>query len=227
MDIEDYKEIGESSGRCRAKIYEMLEQVFVCMPDAGFIEDIISGIYDGNFNAIGGIGNLDLRRGVSLLESYLSGIKSRLKPEVIEEIAVDRTRILRVTSDRTYRLPYESLYTASFGAGDVVSQVRDFYIKAGIVPGEDAAEMPDYLGVEIDFMYQLCLREIGSWTSRKDAGEVISLEKEFMETHLGKWAGLYCEEAGRYCLTDYYRGFLKILVGFIKTEMEYLSCAGV
>jgi putative dimethyl sulfoxide reductase chaperone len=223
MSIEDYKVSGESSGRCRAAIYGLLVRVFVSLPDAGLVDDFTSGVYDDLFNGFGGIGNKALRYGISYLDSYRSSIQSAVASKILDEIAVDRTRILRVTSDKAYRLPYESLYKASRSASDVISQVKSFYMKSGMVPAEDAGEMPDYLGVELDFMYALCQMETDLLDSGQDSMEIVELEKEFLNEHLGKWISIFCDEAGKQSCTDFYKGFLKIMSGFIEIEANYLS----
>jgi putative dimethyl sulfoxide reductase chaperone len=227
VDKKDYYTTGESSGLRRAAMYDLLESVFICMPGVEFLEDLKTGCYDEDLGHWGTAGNSNLSRGIACLKSYLSSIQTRKPAEILEEIAVDRTALLRVTSDRNYRLPYESLYTPAGRAGDIISRLKGFYSRAGIVPEENIGEMLDYIGVEIDFMFQLCLKETGQWAERQDARPVMELEREFLEGHLGRWVNAFYTGAEPYCRTDFYRGFLQMLAGFMETELEYLKAAGV
>jgi len=50
-----------------------------------------------------------------------------------------------------------------------------------------------------------------------------AIEREFLRRHLGRWAGAYCAEAEKRSRTDFYRGFLAVLDGFITAEISYLD----
>ncbi len=219
--------MGKTSSLDRAKIYGFLERIFVSLPDEELVNDLLSGNVDEFLETLDGMGSTDLRRGVAHVKSYLTSVQTSESAKILEEISVDRTRILRTAADKSFKLPYESLFIPARNPAEIIAAVKEFYSKAGIMPEDSICEMPDYFGVEFDFMYQLCLREAQQKESGQDAKPTIRLEKEFLQLHLGRWLGAYCREAEKYCRTDFYRGFLEILAGFIEIEMDYLSGLGV
>jgi len=76
-------------------------------------------------------------------------------------LLVDRTRVLYATGEKGFRPPYERLYSDNpTGDGLLLQALNRFDRKAGISLEDESCESPDFLFVELDFMKQLCFREI-------------------------------------------------------------------
>ena len=142
--------------------------------------------------------------------------------EVIVELSVDRTGILRATGHTNLKPPYEGLYKNDKNIGASALEVKNCYRKAGLLPDETIPEPLDYLCVELDFMKNLCRREQEQWSSAVDATETVANEEKFLREHLGSWVGEFCSQAEKHALTDFYRGFLVILDAVVSIDMEYL-----
>jgi TorA maturation chaperone TorD len=206
----------------RAAIYGVLLRVFAHLPDGALLAEIQGETFRSFADSCCGPGGSGLNRGMDQIKSYCSSLTSLPEEHELNRLSVDRTRVLRATGDRGLKPPYESLYKGGPDRSGTFLSLKNAYRKAGLLPDETACEMPDFLCVQLDFMYQLILREIDEW-SRGTDGTVILVEEEgFLREHLGSWVSTYCTEAGKYARTEFYRGFLTVLDDFITMETEYL-----
>jgi len=211
-----------NSAIARSKIYYFILHSFIRLPDAGLVEELKSPEFLEFINIFYDAGNIRLKQANAAIRSYCAGIESRDPEDVLNELAVDRTRLLRGTFSKTLRPPYESLYVPAINTGDIISFVKNDYRKAGILPDENIGEMLDYLGVELDFMYQLCLCEEEKRHTGEDVIPTIILEEEFLNNHLGAWIGSYCRLAEPEAMTDFFRGILLFIDAFIDTEIKLI-----
>jgi len=206
----------------RSKIYYFILHSFIRIPDAGLVEELKSREFLEFINIYCSAGNIKLKQANAAIRSYCTDIAFRDSADVLNELAVDRTRLLRGTFGKTLRPPYESLYVPAINTGDIISFVKNDYRKAGILPDENVGEMLDYLGVELDFMYQLCLREEEKRNTGEDVIPTIILEEGFLNNHLGVWIGSYCRLAEPEAVTDFFRGILLFIDAFIDTEIKLI-----
>ena len=207
----------------RAAFYDLLVGVFRHLPDRDFLMRIERGDFQDFFARCCELENGRLNSGVALLNSYQGSIRGRPEGEVLTELSVDRTKMLRGTGHEDLKPPYEGLYTRKQSMGDSVLEVRRSYRKAGLMPDETVHESPDYLCVELDFMKQLCLREQEQWRHDGRVKETITQEEEFLREHLGTWVGEFCGVMGKHGLTDFYKGFSLILDAFVTMDKEWLG----
>jgi len=207
----------------RAAFYDLLVAVFRHLPDRDLLTRIERGDFQNFLVRCCELRNGRLNSGVDLLNSYGARIRGRPEGEVLTELSVDRTKMLRGTGHEDLKPPYEGLYTRKKSMGDSVLEVRRSYRKAGLMPHETVHESPDYLCVELDFMKQLCLREQDQWLHEGGLKETIRQEEEFLREHLGTWVGDFCRAVGKHGQTDFYKGFSLILDAFIGMDREWLG----
>ena len=207
----------------RAAFYDLLVAVFSHLPDRELFMRIERGEFQDFFARCCELQNGRLDSGVELLDSYRAGIRGRTEGQVLTELSVDRTRILRGTGHEGLKPPYEGLYIRRKAIGDSVLEVRRSYRKVGLLPDETVHESPDYLCVELDFMKQLCLREEEEWGRDGGVRETIRHEEEFLREHLGAWVGDFCGAVVQHGLTDFYKGFALILESFLAMDGEWLG----
>ena len=207
----------------RAALYDLLVAVFRHLPDRALLGRIGRGEFQGHLARCCKLENGRFNAGLDLLTSYQSRIQGRPDEDVLTELSVDRTKILRGTGHPDLRPPYEGLYRSRKSMGDSVLEIRRFYRKAGLLPDETVGESPDYLCVELDFMKQLCLREQDRWLHDRDVRETVTQEEEFLKEHLGQWVGDFASAVEKHAVTDFYRGFSLILAGFVAMDREWLE----
>jgi TorA maturation chaperone TorD len=212
----------------RSALYALLVTVFGRLPDMPFITRVKSPDFLELLDICGSLDDASLAAGVAAIRSYRSHMEVTSDEEMLNELSVDRTSILRASGHADLRPPYEGLYRNEKGRGASAQELKRCYRKAGLLPDETVAEAPDYLCVELDFMSRLCRREQAQWLSGEDVAETIADQEEFLRDHLGKWIGEFCSEAEKHALTDFYKGFLVMLDRFVGLDLEYLqSLAGV
>jgi TorA maturation chaperone TorD len=223
----------------RAAFYDLLVAVFRLLPDQVLLARIKDGEFERLLGSHRGLGDRGIRAGLDRISSYQMAARERPVEEVLAELAVDRTRILRGTGHPDMKPPYEGLYRKGAGFGDSVLKLRKFYRKAGLVPDEAVNDSADYLCVELDFMKQLCLREESLRRHKGEAEETIAataagtiaetiartieLQEEFIRLHLGNWVGEFCRAVEKHASTDFYRGFTLILDTYIRMDREWLG----
>jgi len=206
----------------RAKIYDLLLGIFSYLPDQQLLSKIRGDDLKNALNALSQLNSARCGSGLDLIDSYQSSIKFRPDDEVLIELSVDRTKILRGTGHPDLKPPYEGLYKAGRDVGQSLLEVKRFYRESGMLPDETVHEPPDYICVELDFMKQTCLKEQDLWNSEGDVLKVIAIEEAFLTEHLGSWVGEFCQQVERHALTDFYRGFAVIMEAVVLTDMQYM-----
>ncbi len=209
--------------RGRTNLYNLLTCVFGQLPDESLLGRIKSSDLQELLDTCSQMENPGLKSGIDYVKSYIAGMESKSSEALLNELSVDRTRLLRAPGDRNLKPPYEGLYQNDKYTGASVLQLKNFYREAGLLPDEAVTEPPDYLCVELDFMHQLCHRESEQWLSGANGTATLAIEERFLREHLGSWVGEFCAQAEKYASTDFYRGFLAILDAFIAIDMEYLQ----
>lgn len=208
----------------RAGMYDLLAGIFSSLPDKVFVDRIKgrdSRCYLEQFRAIN---NKRLRAGLDSILEFLADTEHMQDEAVANQLAVDRTRIVRTPLNTELKAPYEGLYKRGETVNSIILKVKSFYRKAGLLPDDSVQETPDYLGIELDFMSNLCRREQGQWESGGEgAAGTLRMEEEFLANHLGSWAGEFCRQAEKDAMTKFYKGFLILLDGVIKFEKKYVS----
>lgn len=198
----------------RSNFYDLMVELFNQLPDEDFLGKIRQGVFEEIFEDFSGM---------AYLKSYRSQMEAVPAEIILNELAVDRTRILRGTGPKELKPPYEGCYKLDCNLESAAINVRCFYRTAGLLPDASVTESPDYICVQMDFMKQLCRREQRLWSGRQDASATIVRQKEFLKNHLGSWASDYCEQVRRHALTDFYRGVAVILDAFIAMETAHLD----
>lgn len=214
--------------RTRASFYSLLNVHFVTLPDIGFVEWIRSQEF------ISALENLatdqafptDLTEGASLMLTYLRSKADAEAACLSEELGVERTRLYRgISPQYSPTPPCEGAWI--IGQTDItkiLQKLSEIYRRSGMVLSTDARERLDYIGVELDYMRLLALREAECWQSGDEdtARELLREQESFLREHLGQWAPFFIEKALSKAENDFYRGHLIMLRGFLSNEKEYI-----
>lgn len=118
--------------------------------------------------------------------------------------------------------PYESSYAPDpFQQARQMSDVAGFYRAFGAEPSGPAAERPDQVGCELEFLAYLVLTRVeAERTGRADDASVCAdAEEAFLRDHLGRWLGPFCRELERATTTDAYRALARLGQRFAVEEL--------
>ncbi|MBI4686718.1 MAG: molecular chaperone TorD family protein [Nitrospirae bacterium] len=124
-------------------------------------------------------------------------------------------------------LPHESVYLDKEKrlGGRVTISVKQFYEKAGADILNKCIEVPDHLGIELEFMAFLC--DIEKELRKKDDIEglrqCIEFQKTFLSEHLAQWAYACCEKIIKQSTYGLYKALAYLIVEFIGEEEGYIS----
>lgn len=224
MNCGSHTAVLAAAAKSRAGVYALLVRIFAHLPGPDLVAELGDPSFDAFLDACCGVGNFRLREGASRAKSYCAHhIVAHPSAAVIESLSVDRTALLRGAWGGSLKPPHESLYTKAQDELTTIRAVRASYRAAGLLPEDDIGESVDYLGVELDFMYRLCMREIETYGEGGDFRATVIDEDSFLADHLGRWVGDFCREAEKSARTELYAGFIMILDGFVQAEKEYLK----
>lgn len=124
-------------------------------------------------------------------------------------------------------IPHEAVYLDKEKrlGGRVTMGVRQFYERAGTDISEDCIEMPDHIGMELEFMGLLCRLEkkFREKSDRSSLRKCIEFQKAFLAEHLLKWAHQCCEKVIEKSAYGFYKAIAHFTNEFLKDEEKYVS----
>lgn len=149
--------------------------------------------------------------------------------EPYSEIVQDFHDLMTVPGKK-YCTPYEAVYVDTRVVGDKAIgnllmgpstiAVQKFYQKAGYEISNQYKELPDYIGLELEFMAMLCVDEENSDES---AQSFLILQRQFLTEHLCRWITPFCNKLKSNAQTNVYKAIALITNSFIKDELLYLN----
>ncbi len=126
-------------------------------------------------------------------------------------------------------VPYESFYIRedqmieSGGENPVIGlyNALDFRVELD----EARVVSPDHIGVELEFMYMLCVAQQKALEAEDMEGvcELLEVQYGFLKDHLLVWAPLFLINAKRESRTPLYHDATDLTLAFLLSDFEYLS----
>jgi TorA maturation chaperone TorD len=220
----------ELTGAAQARIafYSFLNLHFSTLVDAAFVTRLMNGELAAILEEVkqDETEDEDIRAGASLMLDYLEKSRYLDLAKLTEELGVDRTRLYRGAAKGYGPPPPNEMVwnkdTQDFG---VLQTIARLYREAGMQPSTEVKERLDYISVELDFLRELAQREMLAWQSgdMQEAADFFEKQRVFMRDHVAAWVPDYIEEAFKHANTDFYRGHLLMLRGFLQSEQQRLD----
>jgi len=168
-----------------------------------------------------------IAQGAGLMLAFLETHAQTEAAQLAQQLGIDRTRLFRgISPDYGPPPPYETVWTASREMPlKRLQRISALYLQDGLERSPDSPERVDYLGVELAYLEALAQREAASRASRH-AGRAArwhDRQRRFLAEHLGSWVAAYARKASEAARTDFYRGYLLMLVGFVEEQREILA----
>lgn len=217
-----------SIARTRAAFNSFLSVHFTSLPDVAFVERMRHGDLTTMLDALVNDESVqgDIATGAALMRDYLTKTRNDDAAELSQALGVDRTRLYRGLSP-TYGPPppYELVWSKTKPDISLLVELAGTYREMGMSPSPEIVERMDYIGVELDFMRELALREATDWESNspESARKLLQVQDTFMNEHLKDWVPLFVDEVLKQTQSDFYRGHLLMLRGFVASEREELT----
>jgi len=126
-------------------------------------------------------------------------------------------------------VPYESFYTRddqmieSGGDNPVIElyNALDFRVELDLARVVSA----DHIGVELEFMYMLCVAMNKAIDAEDKEGvcELLEVQRAFLKEHLLEWAPLFLINAKRESRTPLYHDGSELTLEFLLSDFEYVT----
>jgi len=126
-------------------------------------------------------------------------------------------------------VPYESFYTRddqmieSGGDNPVVELYNELDFRVEL----DAARVvsADHIGVELEFMYMLCMAQRKALDAEDKEGvcELLEVQRAFLKEHLLEWAPMFLINAKRESRTPLYHDGAELTLEFLLSDFEYIT----
>jgi putative dimethyl sulfoxide reductase chaperone len=202
----------------RRALYGFFSQAFIRGPSQQFLKAMISDEGTANLRGI----FPDAAYQQELAQVQLDTREGRL---TLEEAVLDFEALFRVPGSR-YLSPYESVYRSKTASGwgclcgPETAAVERLYLKEGLGPSVEFAELPDHVGVELEFMAFLGLKVVEAM----QAGDTATAQDYhhqqycFFMDHVTPWVGLLAERLTSQAQTSLYRFLGNFLNLFLELE---------
>ena len=209
-------------GKARAEVYRFFATLILNQPTQEILDGVLS---DQGASALEALFPDDpsVGRFRELVEDYRNGHNKA------EEFLLDYEAMFRVPGD-AYIHPYESVYRHENDPGGGgkkarvygvwAQEVAKLYEAEGLEPREGFTELPDHLGVELEFMAFLCQRAAEAVASgdQKEAEIFGSKQREFLQNHLLPWSEKCLVKMKEKASTPLYRHLANLLKSFLVEE---------
>jgi TorA maturation chaperone TorD len=202
----DYTQLAQQ----RSNVYGFLSQVYLHEPTIDFIRLLMSRnmkdlLEEAGFNA-----------GEQLKEGN--------EEDFHEELQVEYTRLFLGPGQHV--CPYESVWRdgSSMLWGKTTGKIKNFIESLGLTYRTEWSGLPDHIGVELECMQKLTLKEKEGRERKKDKEVLTCLEIEdkLLNEHLLAWVPLFCNEVGKESQVLFYRSIATLTKQYLEYEKELL-----
>ena len=216
--MKEHVEVAEA----RSRVYDLLSALYLELPSLKLLQSVFGAEFERQLSSVVskfGVG--EMKQGLKLIASFVVTFKEQPEEEVLRRVSIDRTRLLRGVDPRhSPPPPYESVYREGRLWGKSTAEVSQTYGRLGVkLPGA-WTEPPDYIGIELDFMRLICLRERKAWQAgdTDKALEYLEAGRDFLRKHIVPWVPGFCEEMYNRAELTFYKGIAQLTRGFVKYD---------
>lgn len=209
-EILPKKGIEKNTLYARGIFYKMLSSGFA-YPDEEALKTLRDTSYvEGASEAAEEIGNHKLVR-------MLSGLIRCTNEASQSSLEAEYNRLF--TGQTKLSLNGTDYHTNPFVKSKELADISGFYRAFKIKP---KGERPDFIGMELEFMYVLLVKEAYAvhegW--RKQATICLDAEKKFFTEYFRWWVPRLCESLSKKTQHPYYRALSKLLDAFVQSEID-------
>lgn len=211
--------------QAREAMFALLAAFINQRPDSEFVNKLrTAGIHQFLSILIDKEGQSQIHDGLQELGAYLEETLKKDENSLVEELAVDWTRLFRgLRPGYGPKPPYAYLHKKTkLSELDFLQKISGIYTSFGASIEPTQSNRPDYLGLQLaflSFLYQQASEayQIGN----KDKAVQFELAAtDFFENEFADWALTFCQEAKSHAKTAFYHGYLTILQGQIRDLAE-------
>lgn len=188
----------------------------------------------------------DVSDGAPEYEQLVRAVRGADVALLSEELCIAYTALFIGPGPR-YVAPYQSVYTDEWtleqtgatcaGAanaampgllwGDSTVAVRQEYRKAGLDLADKETSIPDHVGLELQFMGQLCSMEAEAWNTgdKEQARQALFWQQSFLERFLLRWIDSFCSKVMERADHPFYKVMAAVTQAFVHTDFEDIAAS--
>lgn len=209
----------------RSTVYGFFSQAFLRGPSQQFLQALISDAGAANLGDV----FPDAAYQQELAQVRLDALEGSL---TLEGAILDFEALFRVPGPH-YLSPYESVYRAQSAGGwcrlcgPEAAAVEQFYLREGLTPTGGFTELPDQVGVEMEFMAILCRKAVEAMRKGDRAAQEEYHHQQycFFTEHVGTWVRILARRLASQAQTSLYRFLGNFLDLFLELEENLHSQA--
>ena len=207
----------------RAAMYRNLSALFADAPSVEELDALITMAQDAMIDSD------ELSENEQCFYAYLAALGNRDLEDLRRSVASEYAELF--IGPRPPLAPYyESIYLGYPNRlfTDQTMAVQQFYeecgfrvVKSGRVPGDTMAYELEFMGLLADREATGLKEAASAGISRSDAGDVENVrkqQKEFLDTHIGAWAGLLADRIAEAPRADFYGQLSRFTAGFVEED---------
>ncbi len=123
--------------------------------------------------------------------------------------------------------PYESVYRDNDNAlwSNTTVRVKNFIESSGLKYSNNRSDLPDHIGVELEFMQRLTCHEKEAWAGedKETAIRCLEFEKKFIDDHLSQWLPIFCNKVKEETRTAFYAEMAEFTRQFIVFDSKLID----
>jgi len=216
----------------RERLYSFMSRAFLQEVDNEFLRAIVE-IHPAIALLASSHRSAALQKGSGLLANFTKKVaqfKDEERERLLADLAVEYARLFLATGlskrgGRAY--PWESVYFTDPPRkyGEPYHEIVEAYKLVGYQKTDNSKEPEDHIAFELDLMAHLCRLTRGSIESGNERYTLgyFSLQKQFLQDHLLRWVGKFCDNVKAYAETGFYRGMALVTEGFVSADAEALD----
>ncbi len=212
--------------RARYDVYAVLGGAFLAPPTEQLLhalmaEEFLAGA-DGLFGA----------RGCDALKQYQRSVEQA--PDLPRQTHQEFMNLFKVPGEQ-YITPYESVFrdtrevagkqVRGLLMGQSAANVQKWYRLAAVEISDEYNDLPDHIGLEVNFLAHLCAKE-QEFTDRDDQARltrVWEMERDFLAAHVVSWVEQLRDKLYDKSQHAFFRTLADLLVEFTKRDLAALE----
>ncbi|MFQ6039411.1 MAG: molecular chaperone [Candidatus Poribacteria bacterium] len=209
----------------RSNIYQFIARFFTKAPDEEFVTKVLQK------ETLDGIATIFSEETALELIDFKAEFGKTVS---LKQLACEYWALFDVPG-KQYLAPYESVYRrdslnskgqpVGLVYGPSTYEVIQAYQQAGVKVAPEFLDLPDHVGMELEFLRVLCEKEAEAWQAEKAevARKYLNWQHDFLQQHLSTWVYTLCDKMMTLASSAFYRAAARMAEEYITLERKNLS----
>ncbi len=198
-------------------LFEMLGRVLYANPSRDWIEPLIA---DDLFESVPFAENQDdVLQGLAHLAQWRTRVGAQLTSADLLDLRADFAQLF-VGNIPMHVPPWESVYFSEerLTFQQETLDVRRWYQRLSLQIEPSRKDAEDHIAFELTFIARCAELALQAHEAQNTAAfdELLTVQRTFLQKHLGRWGGKWADLAYTYARTDFYRGLALLVRGGLK-----------